>query len=115
MGADVTFYKGDESFYFRDSYNSTNLAWVIGLSYWKDGGKESSKSLIRRKEFFRRLGRITDEQIKIRVNNLYSDLSCNINRKENPKEWIKMFKDKRADIRKHIKLINNAERVEWSV
>lgn len=27
----------EEGTYFRDSYNSSNLAWLVGLSYWVEG------------------------------------------------------------------------------
>lgn len=49
-------------YYFRDSYNRTNLASVLGLSYRKEYQK--SGNLISKISFFRKMANITDRQIE---------------------------------------------------
>lgn len=111
MGADITFYKGDNNFYFRDSYNETNLGWVIGLSYWSPD-KRTKES---RKAFFAKLIEITDKQIEERVKKLYADPNSNIDKTEASASWETMFKEARESLRKHKDLIENADRISWSV
>jgi len=112
MGADITFYKGqDDNFYFRDSYNHTNLAWVIGLSYWQVHKRGKKKYI----DFFNKLAKITDEQIRDRVKCLFTEKRNEIANGEKEKDWIRMFKKKRDMIRKHLNLINKCDRVSWFV
>ena len=110
MGADITFYKGKKSFYFRDTYNNTNLAWVIGLSYWCC--KNNKKFKI---EFFEQLAKITDEQIKERVDDLHGNKTKEYHIVPDKKSWTKMFSNKRAEIHKNLKLIRSADRISWNV
>lgn len=107
MGADITIYKGGEEFYFRDSYNSTNLAWIIGLSYWQTKGNRKQEC----REFFRQLMNISDGEIVKHVKKLMKKESV----EGTPNEWVEMFKEKREDIRKHWALIETCDRVSWSV
>jgi mRNA-degrading endonuclease RelE of RelBE toxin-antitoxin system len=110
MGADITWKgKDGKEFYFRDSYNASNLAWIIGLSYWK-----SPATLRGRKDFFKQMARITDKQIVEYVKKLH----------ENPEQshikpdvagWKRMFKGKRDEIVVNLKLIVGAKSVVWSV
>ena len=109
MGADITFSRGKESFYFRDAYNSTNLAWIVGLSYWQDG-----KTKKQRIEFFEKLAELSDEQLKAKVDEFHRDpKACNI--EPDRERWLKMFKEKRNDVRKHLPFIRRATRIVWSV
>ena len=79
MGADITFENGE---YFRDSYNDSNLAWVIGLSYWQDDGHN---------DFMKQMANITDNQIIERVRKLYEKRIDN-----DSGEWlVQMLKQKR--------------------
>ena len=112
MGADITFYKGqDESYYFRDAYNLTNLAQVIGKSYWKISKKGKNDYI----KFFNELAKISDKQIKTKVKFYFTKKRKEIAKDGGEEEWIKMFKEKRDDIKAHLDLINNADRVSWSV
>lgn len=112
MGADITFRSDGESFYFRDAYNPTNLAWVIGLSYWQTDG-----SIEEQKRFFVKLSKISDAQIKKYVDKLYSDpkYKDQINRTQPKSEWVTSFKSSRDDIKRNLEIIRNATDVEWSV
>ena len=79
MGADITFENGE---YFRDSYNDSSLAWVIGLSYWQDDGHN---------DFMKQMANITDNQIIERVRKLYEKRIDN-----DSGEWlVQMLKQKR--------------------
>jgi len=106
MGADITFYKGKKKFYFRDSYNPLNLAWVIGLSYWQV--KRRKNNYI---DFFKQLSEITDSQIEARVDFLFNPKKV----EGSKKGWVKMFKEARQEIRDNLKIIIYADKVEWSV
>jgi len=65
MGANIYIYVSGagEPFFFRDSYNPCNLAWVIGKSYWSDFPDDPS-DLKGRIGFLEALAEITDEQIE---------------------------------------------------
>lgn len=108
MGADITFYCGNREFYFRDSYNPTNLAWVINMSYWK-----CPNSLKAHKRFFEKLATITDYEIAKYVRKLHEDKESNI--VPNVAGWTKGFTLKREKIRENLRFIKEADRVEWSV
>jgi hypothetical protein len=110
MGADITFYKGEKDFYFRDSYNSGNLAWKVGLSYW-NYYKKSKKAKI---EFFIKLSKITDEQIKKFVEEMHRNPEEK-NIVPDVKGWTKEFKKARDEIKKNLNIIKNADRITWSV
>jgi len=111
MGADIYVEdkKGEELFYFRDAYNLTNLAWVVGMSYWKDGKKNH-------KTFMKKLSEITDEQIKSRVNFLFTKKKDEIAKGETKRGWIGMFKKKRNNIKKNLAIIQDKRnKIIWSV
>jgi len=78
-----------EEYYFRDSYNLTNLAWVIKLSYWNDFVKNPV-------EFLKRLANISDEQIEKYVE------SKNLSNDEK-NELIEILKSKRDYIKEIVK------------
>lgn len=113
MGADITFYdKKGKSYYFRDSYNMSNLAWVVDLSYWGIGDIITHDDIEmdgKKKEMFVEISKITDKQIENHVKNL----------KECPDKdkvaLIKLLKDKRDDLIAHIDIIKNAVSIGWSV
>lgn len=90
MGADITFSDGS---YFRDSYNDSNLAWVVGLSYWQ--GKQ--KNL-----FIKKLAAITDMQIISWVDKKGIDRSM-----------IPFLKEKRDNLKE--KVTKKLKVVSWSV
>jgi hypothetical protein len=108
MGADITFYKGEEKYYFRDSYNKTNLAWVIDLSYWKTKGKKNQI------KFFEKLADISDQQIESYVEKLHSDPKKN-NIEPDLNGWVRMFKEARDEIKSNLELIRNCDKISWSV
>lgn len=109
MGADITFDDGKREFYFRDSYNLSNLAWILGLSYWEDGGDTVKEHIA----FFEKLSLIKDKQIKDYVHMLFTTKKDEIGGTE--KGWIKIFQEKRNDIQAHMSIIHKAVHVEWSV
>lgn len=49
---------------FRDSYNSSNLAWLCGLSYWKDGNLRDEEGYFPVEEIKRWLGIIKGTNIR---------------------------------------------------
>jgi hypothetical protein len=102
MGADITFYDGEhnETFYFRDAYNDGNLAWCAKLSYWATLKYSKNKRIA----FFLQLAAITDEDIKNYIKT-----------RPEKKGYVKIFKKKRNDIKKHIEAIKNAASISWSV
>ena len=117
MGADVTWIdtERNNTYYFRDSYNDSNLAHVIGLSYWTNGDVyelnivpvDDTVELEIRKDMFRKMAKITDSQIRQFARNKCTG--------ERLKELIAFFKSKRDDIKKHMKMIEAADDVLWSV
>lgn len=110
MGADLSFYKDDIEFYFRDSYNETNLAWIADLSYWS--GPQKKKGQIK---FMKKLADITDEKIKDHVHKLFAGKKNNIAKGETEEDWIKMFKEKRDDVKKNLSIIETADKIVWSI
>jgi hypothetical protein len=127
MGADITFEdeKGETLYYFRDSYNDTNLAHVIGFSYWSGSPKIILKDnkIARYKEFIIELSKITDKQIEEYYKKNFDDkkVIAWMNIKEQAikiktkRKLIKCLKDKRDDIKKNIDNITKATNVCWSV
>ena len=109
MGANIKFIKGKKEFYFRDSYNLTNLAWVIGLSYW-----ETKKPKENYKLFFNKLAKITDSQITNRVKLIF-ETEKGIQKNETQEGWIAVLKEKRDLIKANLEIINKATKIEWSV
>jgi hypothetical protein len=106
MGADITFIGKEGIFYFRDAYNETNLAWIKSMSYWQTKG-----NLKQKKNFFIKLSQITNDEIKAKVDSLKFQKAVTGSKEE----WIKMFKEKREDIRDNLKIIKTANDVTWSV
>ena len=111
MGADITWlvvmeqaklneYEGEEmmegTWYFRDSYNDSNLAWIKKLSYWGS----DIKTLPEKKEFFEKMANITNMEIRQRTRDL---------------QLRTILMQKRDDIKRHLKFIKSARDVSWSV
>ena len=90
-GADIYFKNGD---YYRDSYNNTNLAWIIGEHYW---------NCKNRARLMKKLANITDKQIrdyiatKIRKAFILEDVKFTPKKR---KEWEAMFMGKRNQLRR---------------
>jgi len=74
-------------YYWRDSYNRTNLAWVINLSYWKQFESDP-------KEFLKKLSKITDKEIETYVKSLNLDFK--------DREWLIKLLKKKRDYIKHV-------------
>jgi hypothetical protein len=95
MGADIEFNCGE---CFRDSYNDTNLAWVIGESYWGCSRKSADQN-----KMMAKLANITDEQIKkyvdIKTRKSFGDNNWEFTAKKQ-KEYENMFKGKRDFLKK---------------
>ena len=90
MGADIEFENGET---YRDSYNNSNLAWVIAESYWN-----CQKEKQDRNEFMKKLALITDVQINRYVYDTLSkraELEMPPNKSFDFDGWIKMFQEKR--------------------
>lgn len=107
MGADIYFRNGE---YFRDSYNLSNLAWVIGESYWNNARKTKADQ----NKFMEKLANITDEQIEKYVKTkVRKEIKSGI-ADESESDWEKMFKEKRNQLKK---LLNKKQLKvkEWSV
>jgi len=100
MGADITFEDGTE---FRDSYNLTNLAWIVGESYWECPGTKSA-----RERFMQKLSKITDAQIRIYVKRKLKDMDGT------EEKWGALFKEKR-DVLKRLRGEGRLHIKEWSV
>jgi len=107
MGADITFENGD---YYRDSYNDSNLAWIVGESYW---------SCRNRNKMMEKLACIPDKLIAMYVGSKIKQSYLCEGKKFTAKDraqWMKCFTDKRNQLKK---LLDNGElRVAkdgWSV
>jgi hypothetical protein len=95
MGADIYFKNGD---YYRDSYNLSNLAWVIDFSYFDHGGTKKAQNAMMKK-----LALITDDQIKehikTRLRTEYAKPRSKDAEPFNEKEWFMMFVQKRNQLK----------------
>ena len=114
MGADIDFcFKDGTSAQFRDSYNNSNLAWVIGESYWGTAGTGHKSRLVRLsvwKKFFRKLAAITDQQIEDRLDKLVAE-----GRLERPSEWREYFKKQRDFLKELSKRFKDLDDIRASV
>lgn len=94
MGADITFENGD---YYRDSYNDSNLAWIVGESYW------ACKNKAQRNEMMKKLAHIPDKLIikyvDSKIKNSFKLSGEKFTAKER-KQWLKCFIDKRNQLKK---------------
>ena len=127
MGADIWIYTKKEpnfdgidskivekepngSYYYRDSYNVTNLAWVIDLSYWESFEKSPIK-------FLKKLTKITDEQIEKAVReNIKNELDYMLGREyteEEIQEIIHFLKTKREYLKRLIEA--GIRKIEYSI
>ncbi len=127
MGADIWIYTKKEpnfdgidskivekepngSYYYRDSYNVTNLAWVIDLSYLKSFEKSPTK-------FLKKLTKITDEQIEKAVReNIKNELDYMLGREyteEEIQEIIHFLKTKREYLKRLIEA--GIRKIEYSI
>ena len=88
MGADIYFENGE---YFRDSYNSSCLAWVIKESYWA----ASDMNTEGKNAFMKKLANITDKQIKKYVEKKIRRELAERETNESVDEYIAWFKEKR--------------------
>ncbi len=88
--------KHENYYYFRDSYNWSNLAWIKDLSYWRDFVEDPL-------EFLQELASITDEEIEKYVNKTFKDESD-----KEKESWIRYFKGKRD----YIKALVDAEIID---
>ena len=103
MGADLFVEKTGR--YFRDSYNPTNIWWVIGMSYWevlhdledkklmddgimKPGGVEYVCNELKQRE-------LTDELIEKHIDANYDMLAKPVDRDE----WRDYFRKKYSEMR----------------
>lgn len=111
MGADVSFSDGKRTFSFRDSYNNTNLACSICLSYWRYHKKPNAEKI----KFFERMAEITNDQLETWVNRIFEEKRDEIREGETEKQWLKMFIGKRNSIRENLDIIRNAKRIVWCV
>lgn len=107
MGADVKLHTKEKEIYFRDAYNATNLAWVIGESYWAVEDKAN-----KRLAFMKKLSEITDEQIDVRVKYLHENTETE-HITPGKEGWTKMFKAKRDELKKSFE--KGIIKVTWSV
>jgi hypothetical protein len=87
-----------EDGYFRDSYNSTSVAWQMGMSYWGDIGKLLRKdgymSVRGMKKWLKQI-----EATPIPPVNLLKLDNCDIDDKDNTREkWREYFVEKREKL-----------------
>lgn len=87
--------KGGDAGYFRDSYNGTNLFWVLGLSWWHDvnlddeGNMPGEEIKRLRQEVATRAADVSEARLR--------QLHCKIDDGENSVEsWRKFFEEKRG-------------------
>lgn len=105
--------------YFRDSYNSTNLLWQLGLSWWEDMEK-----LVNRKGFMslrniRKFNHLIEDHMlpefevwKSNLNTEYMTIDDKDNRFE---DWYDYFKTKREDLLKFLQqAIDLKEQIDCS-
>jgi hypothetical protein len=117
MGADITWIGAeqagdDEEFYFRDSYNGSNLAWVRGLSYWN-----APETLEGRKALFESMALTTDEDIDAHIEKQMKKDEGNGQKhdKESLAAWKKLLREKRDHLVANMPFIRKAIDVQWSV
>jgi len=126
MGADITFYNADgkEVFYFRDAYNSGNLADIRRLSYWGHIGAQHEQVIA----FFEELAGISDAEIQRHAAAVHQRLQASGGIEEignlrvqaevdmlDEQGWVRFFRQKRDHVRQHLPVIRRAMRVEWDV
>jgi hypothetical protein len=126
MGADITFYNADgkEVFYFRDAYNSSNLAGIRRLSYWGHIGAPYEQLVA----FFDELAAISDAEIQRHAAAVHQRLQAsggiqeigNLTVQEevdmlDEQGGVRLFQQKRDRVRQHLPVIRRAMRVQWDV
>ena len=113
--------------YYRDSYNATNLMWLVGFSYWsppdefkflKGNGNLSRKGVKAFIEFINNKEEEFNDMLNPKILKLYLESKhAKVDDDENtPIEWSKFFTAKRERLLKFLQTADeHKSTIQWSV
>jgi hypothetical protein len=84
--------------YFRDSYNSTSLFWILGLSWWQDVGsftKDGKLPIEKCKEILKKVKESKIPSSKKLKDHLQANYTTIDDGENSPEKWRKYFIEKK--------------------